>query len=398
MVSSVKEIRISGKRRFSDPWMMKGIEASSCKRQLLYKETIKKGTTTETLAKYKEYQNNFNRIKRSARNKYYHEKAEEYKSNTKKLWQLINMTINKTKNSGSIISHISVNGLKLYSLRAIANEFGHYYSNMGLNLASKITPSVVTIDNYLAKIPCTVNSMYMNLTNHTEIEKTILELQSKTSCGHNNISNNLLKKLCMSISYPLEIIFNQSIPQGVFPSLMKIAEVIPPYKGKDHEEIINYRPISLLTTISKLLEKIVYKRVYSFLDHYDVLYQSQYGFCNKRSCSQAIAELTGKLLQNKEAGLHSTSVFLDLSKVFDMLDYTVLLQKLEWYGIHGISNSWFASYLQGRMLRAKVQTKPGKVTYSKNFDITCGTAHGSCLGPLLFIIILMYNTCPCMEG
>ena len=147
-------------------------------------------------------------MKRSARNKYYHEKAEEYKPNTKNLWQLINLTINKTKNSCSIISHISVNGLKLYSSTAIANEFGHYYSNMGLNLASKITPSVVTIDNYLAKIPCTVDSMYMNLTNYTEIEKTILELQSKTSCEHNDISNNLLKKLCMSISYPLEIIFN----------------------------------------------------------------------------------------------------------------------------------------------------------------------------------------------
>ena len=196
-------------------------------------------------------------IKRSARNKYYHEKAEEYKSNTKKLWQLINMTINKTKNSGSIISHISVNGLKLYSSTAIANEFGHYYSDMGTNLASKITPSVITIDNYLAKIPCTVDSMFMNLTNCTEIEKNILELQSKTSCGHNDISNNLLKKLCMSISHPLEIIFNQSIAQSVFPSLMKIAEVIPLYKGKDRKEVINYRPISLLITMSKLLEKIV---------------------------------------------------------------------------------------------------------------------------------------------
>ena len=97
----------------------------------------------------------------------------------------------------------------------------------------------------------------MNLTNHTEIEKTILELQSKTSCGHEDISNNMLKKLCMSISYPVEIIFNQSIAQGVFRSLMKIAEVIPLYKGKDHEEVINYRPTSLLITISKLLEKIV---------------------------------------------------------------------------------------------------------------------------------------------
>ena len=106
----------------------------------------------------------------------------------------------------------------------------------------------------------------------------------------------------------------------------------------------------------------------------------------KRSCSHAIAKLTGKLLQNREAGLHSTSIFLDLSKAFNTLDHAVLLMELERYGIRGISNSWFASYLQGRTLRAKIQTKPGETTYSKDFDITYSTAQGSYLGPLLFII------------
>ena len=98
-------------------------------------------------------------------------------------------------------------------------------------------------------------------------------------------------------------------------------------------------------TISKLLEKLIYKRVYKFLDKYEILYKSQYRFCTQHSCGQAIPELTGKLLQAKEARLNSASVFLDLSKAFDTLDHQVMIQKLERYGIRGTANAWFASYL-----------------------------------------------------
>ena len=252
---------ISGKRKFSEPWMSKGIDVSLRKRLSLNREPLQSGATNMAIAKYKEYCNNFNRVKRLARIKYYHNKAEMYETNTKKLWQLINATINKTKNSGSIIPNITVNGLKVYSANTIANKFGKFHSNVGANLATKITPSATTMDNYIVRIPRTVDSLFMKRTDCKEIKKTISELQNQTSCGHDQISNNLLKRVSSSISYPLEIIFNQLIAQGVFPNLMKVAEVIPLYKGKDHDEIINYRPISLLITVSKLLEKIVYKRV-----------------------------------------------------------------------------------------------------------------------------------------
>ena len=167
---------------------------------------------------------------------------------------------------------------------------------------------------------------------------------------------------------------------------MKVAEVILLYKGKEKDNTVNYRPILLLMTISKLLEKLIYKRVHKFLEKYGVFYQSQYRFHNQHSCRQAITELIGKLLQAKEAGLQSASIFLDLLKAFDMLDHQVLLEKLEIYGIRGTANTWFASYLHNRSLKVKVTTKPGEVTYSSTFSITYGTTQGSCLGPLLFIV------------
>ena len=116
--------------------------------------------------------------------------------------------------------------------------------------------------------------------------------------------------------------------EGKFPSLMKKAEVIPLYKSKDMDVMVNYRPISLLITLSKILEKLMYTRLYSYLESNHLLYPSQYGFRTKRSCEQAIIKLTGYALQSKNRNEHCAGIFLDLSKAFDTLDHSILMKKL----------------------------------------------------------------------
>ena len=223
-------------------------------------------------------------------------------------------------------------------------------------------------------------------TSHCEVNKLIANLLSKTSSGHDNISNILLKSLQTSLSYPLTIIMNQSLETGVFPDQMKLAEVIPLYKNKAMDHLVNYQPISLLITISKILEKIMYKRVVEFINKSGVLFKSQYGFRSQHSCEQAVQELLAKILHSQEDGHKTASIFLDLSKAFDTVNHELLLQKMERYGIRGVPLKWFKSYLDGRSLVANILTSENKITYSTTFNVSCGTAQGSCLGPLLFIL------------
>ena len=151
-----------------------------------------------------------------------------------------------------------VHGIKQYTPSKIANEFGNFYTSIGKNLASKIKKGECGIQSFLSKITRTQGSVALYGTTQLEIERIIKQLSNKLSYGHDRISNVMLKFLNNTLSYPLCIIFNQSIQTGEFPELMKLVEVVPLCKKKEFDLVINYRPISLLIKVSKVLEKIIY--------------------------------------------------------------------------------------------------------------------------------------------
>ena len=192
--------------------------------------------------------------------------------------------------------------------------------------------------------------MYLTPVEEIEIDRLIRELPNKKSYGYDKINNCLLKELHPVIVQPLTIVFNKSLEEGVFPDPMKNADTVPLFKSKDNTDCNNYRPISLLITISKILEKVMYTRTIKFLDKHRLLFDSQYGFRKKHSCSDAIIELTSEILKNNENSLYTACVFLDLSKAFDTLKPEILLNKLCSYGIRGQANQWFSSYLNNRKL------------------------------------------------
>ena len=274
-------------------------------------------------------------------------------------------------------------------LKKISNSFAKYFSDVGEKFANKIPASTKSISEYLKLMGTNTKSIFLQPTDENEIRKIAFDLPNKASCGHDRVSNVLLKEIITQIAEPLCLIFNQSILVGEFPDDMKLAEVVPLYKSKEHHNESNYRPISLLTTVSKILEKIVYKRVYKFLTESSQLYENQYGFRSNHSCEHAISQTVGNLLKNLESKKNSVCVLLDLSKAFDTIEHSIMLEKLDLYGIHGTALSWFHSYLSDRCFRVKCRTSSSGVdTLSNKAIVKYGTPQGSCLGPLIFLIFV----------
>ena len=343
----------------------------------------------QIVPKYVEYKKVLAKTKRHCKTTYYKIKCVEFKNSTKKLWSLINVAIKKTADKTCIIDCIKSGNLTKFKGIAIAEEFAKYFSTVGEKYADRIPSSNLDIAKYIEKItPCNKN-MFLSPTDHNEILRLIEQLPCKNSSGFDDVSNKLLKELKTEIIRPLADIFNISMVTGEFPVIMKNAETIPLYKSKSKKLVENYRPISLLITCSKLLEKVIYKRTYNHLDHNNQLYKSQYGFRSKHSCENAVSELVGEILKANDCNKYSISVFLDLSKAFDMLDHKILYSKLERYGIRGKCIDWFKSYLSDRKLRLKCRTADSSKEIKSNWHhVDVGAPQGSCLGPLIFLIFV----------
>ena len=377
--------KINSKKVIRNPWITSGIMRSLNKQRQMFKAHLKGDVSTFN---YRNYRNNLKKVIRLSKNRYFHEKCNEYRNDSRKLWKLINDIVRKTSGSKkNMIERLKIKNLMKYDPDSITNEFCEFFSTIGERYSHDIEAPQHNTDYYLNKMPKSNSSLFLTPTTSDEIKDLIMSLPNKTSSGHDSISNNLLKKLIPAIVEPLRIIFNKSLETGTFPDEMKKADVVPLYKSKAEYECTNYRPISLLLTISKLLEKLMYKRTYYFLEQTNQLYQSQYGFRKSHSCETAIMELVSSIIKGKADGLYTLALFIDLSKAFDTVDHKILLDKLDTYGIRGIANDWFRSYLTNRQMRVKCcVSSTGKCEHSKYQPLRHGAPQGSCLGPLIFLI------------
>ena len=194
---------------------------------------------------------------------------------------------------------------------------------------------------------------------------------------------DILKKTIYVISPILEYLFNLSISKGKFPNILKISKVIPLFKNGDKSNITNYRPISLISQFAKIFEKIIKIRMISFIDKYDLIHKSQFGFQKNIDTSVAINMLMNDLIRNLEERYISSIVSIDLKKAFDTINHDILLNKLSNYGFRGVTLDFFSSYLNDR--------KQKTVYFNNESDIkniNYGVPQGSVLGPILFILFM----------
>jgi hypothetical protein len=225
----------------------------------------------------------------------------------------------------------------------------------------------------------------MEPTDPVEIIRTTMQLKTKKSEGFDNISSKLFKDTIDAIALPLTHIINLSFTSGIVPQKMKIAKIIPIFKSGKHTLFNNYRPISLLPAFSKLMEKLVCNKLLHFLETRGILYKHQYGFRKHHSTIHPILHLLNDIADaNDNTSKDITlALFLDLSKAFDTISHHILLKKLDFYGIRGICNNWFSSYLSDRKQFVEI-----KGTKSTLRDMVCGVPQGSILGPILFLIYI----------
>ena len=226
-------------------------------------------------------------------------------------------------------------------------------------------------------------SLALNPCNANEIANIISTFGVGKASGPYSIPTNLLKEFSQYFSIPISHIINKSLQEGIFPQSLKIALVCAIFKKNDKTKCANYRPISLLSNISKIFERVMYNRIESFIDEHNIIYKYQFGFRKKYSTNHALLSIVEQINSNLDKKRFACGIFVDLQKAFDTVDHKILLSKLSHYGINGFANKWLESYLTNR---SQSVTLSGCISDEKG--VTCGVPQGSILGPLLFTLYI----------
>ena len=360
-------------KSFSKPWITPDVKKLIDKKNKRF--SIKKQNTTEdNKAKYKAAKQVMEQAIDKEKSNYYSKLMENASNNNKKKWTAIRQIINRRKTDVNTCN--------------IPNKtLGKYYESVASSLAKKL-PTMTRDD-----IPSTSemvdksetkkkpkSSFEFKFTTEREIYETLLKLDISKGPGVDNLDTKSIKSIAHTISPHLTDFFNQCIDVGIYPQCLKIAKCIPVYKGSplDPSLAVNYRPISILTTVNKTFERILHNQLSKYLEDNNLLPKFQYGYRKQHNTSQAILDFTNYINKYTSNQHVTIAIFMDLSKAFDTVDKTILQQKLTELGLNVYSTALIDSYMSDRQFCMNND--------NTLYNLTYGVPQGSILGPLLFIM------------
>lgn len=379
----LKSVSISGGRVFREKWVNPGLMKESREVQKLYRQVYRLDRAGEPFKEYIRRRNNFNKEKRRCKQRYYTDLLNKSRGDAKQTWKVINAHLGKHKSKETYPQQFIFDNEELTGDGEIADGFNSFFSQIGPSTVASIPAAGIPFGSFLERTPRIPDTIFLTPVTPNEVILLIQGLRNSNSTGLDALPLKLIRNIRNSISVPLSLLINRSFMEGKFPSILKAAVIKPVFKKGSSEDMTNYRPIALLSVISKIIEKAFSNRLKDFLTAVNFLSPCQYGFRQGYSTVDAVGQLVGDVTLGFDESLPSVAVMLDVSKAFDALNHEILLFKLDYAGIRGLALSWLTDYLQNRSQKVKF----GR-TLSDSLLTNTGVPQGSILGPILFSIFV----------
>ena len=371
------------KRDAEKPWLDdEDFKALVAEKGSLYCSKLRGELTEQMQERLTEVTREVNRVRKRLKRQYFKDKLEEAVGNLRSTWEVLGEAIRGRKGRGRspACSFFEVNGVGVTEGSQIAQGFCDFYCEVGPKLAAKIPRG--NNNDFLQFMGDRVDtSLFFRPTTPIEIEILCGGLVPNKSAGWDDVSPRVIRGVAKEIGRPLSGFINYCMREGVYPGHFKVAKVVPVYKGEDPTQFGNYRPVSVLPVLSQIFERVLQTRLIEFLENKKTLVPGQYGFRAGHSTAMAVLDMVERIRTAWNEGHSALGVFIDLKKAFDTVDHSLLLAKLEHYGVRGKALELITSYLEGRMQY---------VVYggceSARGEISCGVPQGSVLGPLFFLL------------
>ena len=393
-VAPLKEVRI---KYHSEPWITAEILDSIRERDSWLHRSRNDKHEPEHYENYRTLRNKVQNNIRSAKRHYMIDKIDENKDNPKQLWKHLKDLGYQSKSKESTNIVLDVDGKKCHDKKAVADHFNQFFTQIASKLVSKLprqehttydVDSVKFKNLYKDIMP---DSFKFQEVSEEFVVKEFKSLNISKSTGLDGIPARFIKDAAEVIKGPITYIVNLSLRSGIFPNEMKLAKVIPLHKKKSRLDAGNYRPVSILSVVSKVLEKTVFLQLNSYLVENNLFYQFQSGFRGSYSTDTCLIHLQDHIRKQTASGHYTSMVLLDIQKAFDSVDHKILCNKLSAMGVQ--PTDWFRSYLSNRKQVVNING-----VESDPLANSCGVPQGSILGPLLFLCYVndMPNSTSCL--
>lgn len=367
-------------------WITTGIRKSSKqKRKLRYRHYVSKSEHDKSY--YIKYNTIFKKCVNQSRHLINYKFLSSAKNKGKATWQIIKDKTDSINLKTSIDS-ILLNNKIINKPTEISETFNKFF----INIANSFQNNNNKNDKQSRKLPNINQSMFLQPCCEKEVEKTIWSLNNTKSVGFDDIATHILKSCAPIISPVIQHLINLSFGQGTFPEKLKRSIVKPLHKKGDKTDLSNYRPITLISNLSKVFEKIMHRRLMSYIQKNLIIKQEQNGFQKGKSTTLATFTLMKNVIEYLDKHVPVSVIFFDMSKAFDFVNHELLIQKCNYYGIRGVVNDWITSYLSNREQCVEISSLNDSYEYASYKSQYCqtksGVPQGSILGPLLFLIYI----------